>query len=228
MYSPFHISKHPRILHSHLNFTNRWQLLLILIKCSQLAQVILLNSFKTMYLFFIKLDFLNREPIEKRLVFSKFFFYLIFFAENFVFVLVFRAEDSHTHRHLTEFVGLDLEMAFKYHYHEVLDVIGATFTDIFKGLRDLLVLFTLLSKNCHLCILADTNALLHSYKDELRIISEQYEFEPFKFLDPPLKLDFPQALAMLREAGVEIGDEDDLSTPDEKLLGRLVKSKVCN
>lgn len=141
---------------------------------------------------------------------------------------MFRAEDSHTHRHLTEFVGLDLEMAFKYHYHEVLDVIGATFTDIFKGLRDLLVLFTLLLKNCHLCILADTNALLHSYKDELRIISEQYEFEPFKFLDPPLKLDFPQALAMLREAGVEIGDEDDLSTPDEKLLGRLVKRKVCN
>ena len=32
---------------------------------------------------------------------------------------VFRAEDSNTHRHLTEFVGLDLEMAFDYHYHEV-------------------------------------------------------------------------------------------------------------
>lgn len=31
---------------------------------------------------------------------------------------------------------------------------------------------------------------------------------------------------MLREAGVEIGDEDDLSTPNEKFLGRLVKAKV--
>lgn len=31
---------------------------------------------------------------------------------------------------------------------------------------------------------------------------------------------------MLREAGVTVGDEDDLSTPDEKLLGRLVKAKV--
>lgn len=49
---------------------------------------------------------------------------------------VFRAEDSNTHRHLTEFVGLDLEMAFKYHYHEVLDTIAGTFTEIFKGLRD--------------------------------------------------------------------------------------------
>jgi len=32
---------------------------------------------------------------------------------------VFRAEDSNTHRHLTEFVGMDVEMAFKEHYHEV-------------------------------------------------------------------------------------------------------------
>lgn len=48
--------------------------------------------------------------------------------------LVFRAEDSNTHRHLTEFVGLDLEMAFSYHYHEVVDTIGDLFTQIFKGL----------------------------------------------------------------------------------------------
>ena len=32
---------------------------------------------------------------------------------------------------------------------------------------------------------------------------------------------------MLRAAGVDMGDEDDLSTPAEKLLGRLVKAKVC-
>ena len=31
---------------------------------------------------------------------------------------------------------------------------------------------------------------------------------------------------MLRDNGVEMGDEDDLSTPNEKLLGRLVKAKV--
>lgn len=30
---------------------------------------------------------------------------------------------------------------------------------------------------------------------------------------------------MLKEAGVEMGDEEDLSTPSEKLLGRLVKAK---
>lgn len=33
---------------------------------------------------------------------------------------VFRAEDSFTHRHLCEFVGLDAEMEIKEHYSEVL------------------------------------------------------------------------------------------------------------
>lgn len=35
-------------------------------------------------------------------------------------------------------------------------------------------------------------------------------------------------MKMLRENGVEMGDEDDLSTPAEKLLGRLVKAKVSD
>jgi aspartyl/asparaginyl-tRNA synthetase len=48
---------------------------------------------------------------------------------------VFRAEDSNTHRHLTEFIGLDIEVALKYHYHEVLDIFSDLFTRIFKGLE---------------------------------------------------------------------------------------------
>jgi len=113
---------------------------------------------------------------------------------------VFRAEDSNTHRHLTEFVGLDMEMAFKFHYHEVIDTIGNMFTQIFKGLRD-------------------------KFQGEIATVNTQYPSEPFKFLDPPLRLEFPEAVSMLSEAGVEMGDEDDLSTPAEKLLGRLVKAK---
>jgi aspartyl-tRNA synthetase len=113
---------------------------------------------------------------------------------------VFRAEDSNTHRHLTEFVGLDLEMAFKYHYHEVLNTIGNTFTLMFKGLRD-------------------------NYAKEIAAVGQQFNVEPFKFLEPPLRLEFAEAVKMLREAGVETGDEEDLSTPNEKFLGRLVKAK---
>lgn len=122
------------------------------------------------------------------------------FDKVFTVGAVFRAEDSNTHRHLTEFVGLDLEMAFTYHYHEVVDTIGNTFTEIFRGLRD-------------------------NFAVEIATVGQQFAVEPFQFLDPPLKLEFPQAIAMLREAGVTVGDEDDLSTPDEKLLGRLVKAK---
>lgn len=48
--------------------------------------------------------------------------------------LVFRAENSNTHRHLTEFTGLDLEMAFESHYEEVMEVIDAVLKHIFKGL----------------------------------------------------------------------------------------------
>ncbi|KAM7380748.1 hypothetical protein PAMP_004023 [Pampus punctatissimus] len=113
---------------------------------------------------------------------------------------VFRAEDSNTHRHLTEFVGLDIEMAFNYHYHEVIDSITDTMVQIFKGLRD-------------------------NFQTEIQTVNKQFPSEPFKFLEPTLRLEYTEAVAMLREAGVEMGDEDDLSTPNEKLLGRLVKEK---
>ncbi|XP_029045433.1 aspartate--tRNA ligase, cytoplasmic [Osmia bicornis bicornis] len=122
------------------------------------------------------------------------------FDKVFTVGAVFRAEDSNTHRHLTEFVGLDLEMAFKYHYHEVIDTIGQLFTEMFKGLRD-------------------------NYAADIEAVRQQYNVEPFKFLDPPLKLEFSDAIELLAEAGVTLGEEDDLSTPDEKLLGKLVKAK---
>lgn len=76
-----------------------------------------------------------------------------------IFILVFRAEDSNTHRHLTEFIGLDVEIAIKYHYHEVLDSIGDLFTQIFKGLEE-------------------------RYSSEIETVRKQYPFEPFQFLEP--------------------------------------------
>lgn len=113
---------------------------------------------------------------------------------------VFRAEDSNTHRHLTEFVGLDLEMAFSFDYHEVVELIGDTFVDIFKGLEE-------------------------KYSTEIATIHRQYPAEPFKFLEKTLVLKFPDAVSMLREAGAEMGDEDDLTTANEKSLGKLVLEK---
>jgi len=113
---------------------------------------------------------------------------------------VFRAEDSNTHRHLCEFTGLDLEMAFKYHYHEVLQQIGKTFTAIFKGLRD-------------------------QYATEISTIYKQYPASDFEFCEEPLIINFSEGVKMLNDAGVEQGEFDDLSTPNEKFLGKLVKAK---
>jgi len=113
---------------------------------------------------------------------------------------VFRAEDSNTHRHLTEFVGLDLEMAFKHHYHEVLDNIGAMFIAIFKGLAA-------------------------EFQTEIKTVQKVFGAEDFMFLEPALKLEYREAVAMLREAGEEIGDFDDFSTPQEKKLGKIVREK---
>ncbi|KAK2155295.1 hypothetical protein LSH36_243g01054 [Paralvinella palmiformis] len=128
---------------------------------------------------------------------------------------VFRAEDSNTHRHLTEFVGLDLEMAFQYHYHEVIKVIGDMFVNIFKGLQT--------SKYCNVSITAST--VVFRYADDVATVFKQYPNEPFKFLEPSLILTFKEGVEMLRENGVEMEDDEDLSTPNEKLLGRLVKAK---
>jgi len=113
---------------------------------------------------------------------------------------VFRAEDSQSVRHMTEFMGLDLEMAFKDHYHEVLDLIGRLFNGVFKGLQT----------EC---------------AKELAIINQQFPFEPLQLTEPMLRLEFPEGVKMLREAGVQIEDLADLSTLQEKELGRLVKEK---
>ena len=48
---------------------------------------------------------------------------------------VFRAENSFTNRHMCEFVGMDIEMAIKEHYFEVLTVIGNLFYHIFNNLK---------------------------------------------------------------------------------------------
>eukprot|EP00741_Cyanophora_paradoxa_P005242 tig00000865_g5082.t1 len=113
---------------------------------------------------------------------------------------VFRAENSNTHRHLTEFIGLDLEMAIKEHYYEVLDVLDGLFVYIFENLE----------KRC---------------AKELAAVRAQFPFTPFKYRKPSLRITFAEGIKMLRDAGVEVGDYDDLNTAQEKKLGALVREK---
>jgi aspartyl-tRNA synthetase len=87
---------------------------------------------------------------------------------------------------MTEFIGLDLEMAFEEHYHEVLDLLGELFVSIFKGLEK-------------------------KYAKEIEAIQRQYPFKDFEYLEKTLVLQYADAVKMLREAGIEIGDFDDLT-----------------
>eukprot|EP00158_Paraphelidium_tribonemae_P002558 Partr_v1_DN25468_c0_g1_i1_m53747 putative Aspartyl-tRNA synthetase len=122
------------------------------------------------------------------------------FERVFEIAPVFRAENSFTHRHMTEFVGLDLEMAFNEHYHEVLEVICNMLISIFKGLNE-------------------------KYRADLDTVKIQFPHEEFKFLEPTLVLTFKEGVEMLRGHGIKLNDFDDLSTEHERILGRLVLEK---
>eukprot|EP00435_Cladocopium_sp_Y103_P075386 s3_g57.t1 len=76
---------------------------------------------------------------------------------------IFRSEKSFTHRHMTEFTGLDIEMTFKDHYHEVLDVLDGLFNHIFKGLTE-------------------------RFAREIEAVKTQYPFEDLKWKNPCLRL----------------------------------------
>ncbi len=67
----------------------------------------------------------------------------------------------------------------------MLDVLDRLFVGIFEGLEQ-------------------------RFNKELQIVSSQYPFEPLQYLKPTLRLDFKEGIALLRGAGQEIGDTDDL------------------
>ncbi len=123
---------------------------------------------------------------------------------------VFRAEDSNTHRHLCEFTGLDMEMAINEHYFEVLETFSDLFIHIFEGLNK-------------------------RYAKEINLVSQLFPVEPFKFLKPSLRLTYAEGVKLLNDYTYTESDiargctpqdpDEDLTTPNEKLLGRIVKAK---
>lgn len=124
------------------------------------------------------------------------------FEKVFEVAPVFRAENSNTHRHLTEFTGLDLEMAFEEHYDEVIDVLVEMFLFIFTELRN-------------------------KYSKEIEVVRRQYPVEEFKLPKDGkmVRIPFKEGIQMLRESGVDLPELEDLNTENEKLLGKLVREK---
>lgn len=86
-------------------------------------------------------------------------------------------------------------MAFKLHYHEVLDLLEGLFVYIFNELKG-------------------------RYAREIDIVRKQYPVEDFKVPEngKMIRLAFSEGIAMLREAGEQLGDYDDL---------RFVAAGIC-
>ena len=114
---------------------------------------------------------------------------------------VFRAEKSNTRRHLCEFVGLDMEMAFNLHYNEVIGVLHEVFTNMFDGLET-------------------------RYAVEMATVRAQYPSEKPRWTNEPCIVHWDEAMAMLKGAGVEVDELGDLNTVAERALGRLVAEKL--
>lgn len=110
---------------------------------------------------------------------------------------VFRAENSNTHRHLTEYTGLDIEMAIEHDYHEVIELLDEFLKSVFTAVYAM---------------------------PEVEVLKKRWPSSEFEWLDETLILDFKEGLQMLRDDGRDV-EEDDLSTPDEMRLGQLVKEK---
>ncbi|KAH8885763.1 aspartyl-tRNA synthetase [Thozetella sp. PMI_491] len=119
---------------------------------------------------------------------------------------VFRAENSNTPRHMTEFTGLDMEMEIKKSYHEVLLMLEGVLLHIFRGIKE----------RC---------------AEEIELIRTVYPSEDFLLPESgkELRLTFAEGQKLLREEGPEefrnVTDDEDMSTPQEKALGALIREK---
>ncbi|OGE47152.1 hypothetical protein PENARI_c059G10927 [Penicillium arizonense] len=119
---------------------------------------------------------------------------------------VFRAENSNTHRHLTEYTGLDIEMSIEEHYHEMLETLDAVIKNILKGIYS-------------------------KYRREVELIKHQFPSEDIVWLDETPIIRFTDGIKMLNDSGwrSEEGEmlplDEDLATRDEIRLGELVKEQ---
>ncbi|KAG5983458.1 hypothetical protein E4U55_008113 [Claviceps digitariae] len=119
---------------------------------------------------------------------------------------VFRAENSNTPRHMTEFTGLDLEMEIEEDYVEVREMLEQVLLYIFRGL----------ATRC---------------ADQIALIRTVYPSDEFLLPEPgkEVRLTFAEGQALLRAEGPEeyrnVSDDEDMSTPQEKALGALIRQK---
>jgi aspartyl-tRNA synthetase len=111
---------------------------------------------------------------------------------------VFRAENSNTHRHLTEYTGLDIEMALTCNYRELMHTVDGVLKKIFEAMYSM---------------------------PEVEVVRQRWPSGPLVWLEETPIIPFKEGIKMLRDDGREAEEEEDLSTRDEIRLGELVKEK---
>ncbi|KAI1113828.1 tRNA synthetases class II-domain-containing protein [Nemania sp. NC0429] len=119
---------------------------------------------------------------------------------------VFRAENSNTPRHMTEFTGLDLEMEIQEDYQEVLFMLEGVLLHIFRTIKE----------RC---------------PREIEVVRSVYHSEELLLpeVGKEIRLSFAEGQKLLREEGPpeysNVSDDEDMSTPQEKALGELIRKK---
>jgi nondiscriminating aspartyl-tRNA synthetase len=108
---------------------------------------------------------------------------------------VFRAEKSHTTRHLTEYTGVDFEMAFIKNEVELMDFI-----------EEMLI------------------SLLNKLKEECSSELELLEVE-HNVINKIPRITMGEAKTLLAKKGKKYAAEDDLDPEGEKMLGEIMKEK---
>ncbi|KAM5345291.1 hypothetical protein ACJ41O_011153 [Fusarium nematophilum] len=149
---------------------------------------------------------------------------------------VFRAENSNTPRHMTEFTGLDVEMEIKDSYTEVLSILEGVLLSIFRGIQGLFSSTQQFPRFfqkglLYVHILTGFSANTERCADEIETVRSVYHSEPLLLPEPgkEVHLTFAEAQKLLREEGPpefsNVRDDEDMSTPQEKALGEVVRAK---
>ncbi len=110
----------------------------------------------------------------------------------------FRAEKSHTTRHVTEIIMLDIEMAF------------------INGLEDVM-------KTMEQMMRAVCAHVAEQGAEELKILGKKIEIPKIPF--PRITMSEAKKL-LLKERGMKYGDDDELDSAGEKALGEIIKEKT--
>lgn len=112
---------------------------------------------------------------------------------------VYRAENTHSHRHLCEFIGLDVECAITPNgtYEEIFNVIWNVLFNIHEKVKK---------------------------SNYYKYIKNNYAFDELVIQDKPIILTFSEGVKLLSENGFTQNINEDLTTENEKQLGIIVKN----